>query len=631
MGISGWGRGWLVLAMVSVLVLDAGASLRGRAASAAAAPPPYTITDLDIGKAQAVNDTGQVVGYSCASYKAPYYVCLPEAYVWDRARGKVALAPLQSGDQTIALGINDHGVSVGYSGSDPSKVSDYAKRTQRAVVWRGGKPTALPEVDGFPIATATAINNIDSIVGWVEQVSGDSKAVLWREGKVIDLGELPKERDFNQRMKAYAINNLGQIVGCSYDRAFLWEKGQLIHLGAGHNLRTSCARDINDSGQIVGGGTLLSENFDHALLWHNEKMIDLGYLDDPYAYAYGINKAGQVLGVAHRIVGGFTPFLWEAGRMVDLNTLLPPNSGWGLDSPAFSQEQLTYAIGDAGHIVGAARSPTAGFTFSGYVMSPAAKTQSGPIARDDEFSVTTYNNTFAGPNIYTPLRVLLNDTFPDGSSVHIVKKERPYGLLGSVEYDADFVVHYTPPHSCCTNGDSEVDEFSYTISDDRGNEATAKVRVTIRKPLSGIECNDQARFMFGTKCMLVFGREATLAAARAVKICDPFAKLEYDDCQDIKEIGDSKIQQLNSALSLTCGLTAEVSGLPLAVLCSAFFTVAGAVHPVYWRFVYKLLDAAGEGRCYAWAVYSRPEPQVAPYLASYYQSDSLACGSYGYR
>src|SRR5262249_9219370 len=56
-------------------------------------------------------------------------------------------------------------------------------------------------------------------------------------------------------------------------------------------------------------------------------------------WAYAINNRRQIVGT-----GGDHAFLWENGRMQDLETLIPPGSGWRLNS--------ANGISDNGLIVG---------------------------------------------------------------------------------------------------------------------------------------------------------------------------------------------------------------------------------------------------------------------------------------
>jgi probable HAF family extracellular repeat protein len=59
----------------------------------------------------------------------------------------------------------------------------------------------------------------------------------------------------------------------------------------------------------------------------------------------GINNAGQVVGsYSNSVTIVSHAYLYSAGQFTDLNSLIPPGSGWVLNSSA--------AINDAGQIVG---------------------------------------------------------------------------------------------------------------------------------------------------------------------------------------------------------------------------------------------------------------------------------------
>jgi len=78
-------------------------------------------------------------------------------------------------------------------------------------------------------------------------------------------------------------------------------------------------------------------------------MTGLGYLGScsdnvPNSVAYGINDAGQIVGVSSNYCSGGGAFLYEGGAMTDLNSFLPTSSGWELEAAT--------AINDSGQIVG---------------------------------------------------------------------------------------------------------------------------------------------------------------------------------------------------------------------------------------------------------------------------------------
>src|SRR5262249_16224655 len=75
----------------------------------------------------------------------------------------------------------------------------------------------------------------------------------------------------------------------------------------------------------------------------------------------GLNSAGQIVG--YSVPSGpyaSRAFLYDAGTMTDLNSLLPEGSGWSL-------LQAT-GINDAGQIVGSGSNPSG--QFRGFLLSP---------------------------------------------------------------------------------------------------------------------------------------------------------------------------------------------------------------------------------------------------------------------
>ncbi len=162
---------------------------------------------------------------------------------------------------------------------------------------------------------------------------------------IVDLGTLGGTNSIG-----YAVNNKGQVAGDSYlsngrTRAFLYANGIMTNLGtlggeysgASHYTSKYVFMGVNDNGQ-VSGTSLTSSGHEHAFLYQNGTMIDLGTLGGPDSNGNAINENGQVTGWADR-PDGIHAFLYSDGVMKDLGTL----GGYA---------SVGYGISDDGKVVG---------------------------------------------------------------------------------------------------------------------------------------------------------------------------------------------------------------------------------------------------------------------------------------
>jgi probable HAF family extracellular repeat protein len=119
---------------------------------------------------------------------------------------------------------------------------------------------------------------------------------------VIDLGPFD-----NNRNDMLAINDVAQTVGVSLNpetgriEAFKQQEGCRSMLGTlGGSF--SIARDLNNSGEIVGGSlTEGDENF-HGFVYRNNKLHDLNEFLDPNTgwellQGLGINNHGEIIAI----------------------------------------------------------------------------------------------------------------------------------------------------------------------------------------------------------------------------------------------------------------------------------------------------------------------------------------------
>jgi probable HAF family extracellular repeat protein len=303
----------------------------------------YTITDLGALGAFDINAVGQVVGHALTTNNTYH------AFLWQNGV-MTDLGTMEGATHSLASAINDSGQVVGFSYTH----AENGSWPTHAFLWQNGVMTDLGTLGGT-FTAAWDINAVGQVVGYAPTTDGWTHAFLWQDGLMTDLGDFGTQ-DGASYSSASAINASGQVAGWAQwvgwaetgegggegevvyaIHAFLWQNGVMTDLGQGQN--DSLAYAINASGQVVGWDR------GHAFLWQNGTMSNLGTLGGNGSLAFAINTLGQVVGKAQTI--GDTDdhaFLWQNGVMTDLNTLVPPGSGWVLLEAR--------AINDSGQIVG---------------------------------------------------------------------------------------------------------------------------------------------------------------------------------------------------------------------------------------------------------------------------------------
>jgi len=203
-----------------------------------------------------INNEGVVVGDSYNINTSIYH-----AVFWQRASSGgmsiVPLSPPNNAAVSYTTGINDRGQIVGAAGPDLNHVV--------AVLWTVHRDRTLATAFGTlggDSSLAFAINNQGEIAGQAQIPSGDWHSTRWQDGQITDLGNFGTD----PLGVAYAINNLGQIVGFSGQgfndiataHALLWQNGSMINLqtkiAANSSWVLQQAEAINDRGQITGIG-----------------------------------------------------------------------------------------------------------------------------------------------------------------------------------------------------------------------------------------------------------------------------------------------------------------------------------------------------------------------------------------
>jgi probable HAF family extracellular repeat protein len=98
----------------------------------------------------------------------------------------------------------------------------------------------------------------------------------------------------------------------SDSRAFLWRDGQITDLGVLAGIR-SIAHSINESGTIAGysnySDVVVEQGRYHAVVWTDGAIHDLGTLGGNQSYAMSINSKGDIAGTSVTGDGAYHVFV----------------------------------------------------------------------------------------------------------------------------------------------------------------------------------------------------------------------------------------------------------------------------------------------------------------------------------
>jgi probable HAF family extracellular repeat protein len=315
---------------------------------------------------------GTFAGYADTSTPDPYTpncfnddCFVSHGIAWkEGARTDLGALPGPAGSSSAVTWISKNGLIAGVSeNGEIDPLNSFP--ALNAVLWKNGKITNLGTLDGGYESWAMAVNRAGQVVGLASNLMSDAnsllgtttqtRAFLWQDGVMQDLGSLPGSTD----AMALFVNESGQIVGQSYAadsiapppsgtcvdspltlHSFFWDKGQMTDLGTfgGH---CTFPYSLNNRGQVVGQSTLAGDPTSHPFLWQQGKMKDLGTLGGTYGFAEWLNDAGTVVGSAtNKDDQAILAFVWEKGEMTKLGAL-PGNACSAAD-----------AVNSAGQIVG---------------------------------------------------------------------------------------------------------------------------------------------------------------------------------------------------------------------------------------------------------------------------------------
>jgi probable HAF family extracellular repeat protein len=307
----------------------------------------YSVTDLGTlpggmrSVGLGINEEGQVVGFSDRG--------VPGFHAFLFNGGSMMDLGTLGGSNSAASGINSLGQITGSA--------DTASSGTHAFIFSKGVMQDLGTLPGGISSTGAAINasgqitgaSLTSSLGGVTPTNV-SHAFVYNNGIMQDIGY----DDLNS--EGHGINNAAQVTGKAETalmlgsetyHAVLFGAGTVTDLGTIGNTRgNSSGQAINAAGDVTGGSDIASTASGahyHAFLYNGTLMKDLGTLDATcdFSLGSGINDLQEVVGYSEAADTEQAPscastnraFLYTATNgMLDLNTQIPSDSGWTLNS-----------------------------------------------------------------------------------------------------------------------------------------------------------------------------------------------------------------------------------------------------------------------------------------------------------
>jgi probable HAF family extracellular repeat protein len=294
-----------------------------------------------------LNNHGTTVGWANTSALDPFdpFCIAPNCFVAHAFQFQngvlMDLGTLPAGASSSASWLSANGLAVGLSDNGEIDPMVPGFPQLRAVLWRNGQIIdlgTLPE-GGFE-SVANAVDNRGQVVGFALNTVPDpfsfvgfptqTRAFLWQDGVMQDLGTLG-----GPDALASFVNEQGEVSGPSYTaidpatgspaavHPFLWKNGNMIDLGSLGGTDSEPTA-MNERGDVVGVSTLAGDSIQHPFLWRKGKLTDLGTLGGDTGFSNWVNDRGDIAGKAD--LPGPAPqlhdaVLWSNGKMIDLGVL----------------------------------------------------------------------------------------------------------------------------------------------------------------------------------------------------------------------------------------------------------------------------------------------------------------------
>ena len=276
----------------------------------------YVVIDLGLGSAHAINQAGDVTGYSFVSLNQ-----IPFIY----SRGIVRSIVLPQGiTVTDAVSINKQGHICG--------VFRDANYVLHGFISTNDVLRDIGTIDQY--GSIYRIDDEDRVLGYVG-TGLQTGPFLYSGGSLEWLNSLGGVSDVNP----VSMSNAGQMAGSFVTsegrrHPFLYSGGILRDLGTLGGL-DGYATQINENGHVAGQSSIANSSAQHVFLYSDGLMKDLGAVmqvnNSPYVQ--GINSLDEVVISTAFGVASKGAYLYSNGEIKDINSLLVSGSGWTIVSP----------------------------------------------------------------------------------------------------------------------------------------------------------------------------------------------------------------------------------------------------------------------------------------------------------
>ena len=247
------------------------------------------------------------------------------------------------GASTVAYAVNNLGQVVGSSGT--------AEGVHHAFLWQAGRMTDL----GANTRSAYGVNDAGEVVGASESggfryANGQIAILPERAIAINNLGDTVGDSFEAVGAQASAINDAGQVAGWATPvRAFFYDGVRFADVGTLGG-SGSMAFGVNRAGQVVGASQTTGDRAWHAFLYTDGWMLDLGTLGGTDSQADGIDRNGLIVGWSRTAGGESHACLWTSSRIVDLNSFIGIAPGvWLEEATAVNEAEQMVVNGSNGH------------------------------------------------------------------------------------------------------------------------------------------------------------------------------------------------------------------------------------------------------------------------------------------